>query len=253
MAELLTTKQVQEKLKIDRITIYRMINDGRLKGVKVGNQWRFPESEIDRMLGVETDEELTETTLSIQDFPSGCVKEIQDIFAGIIGIGAVSVTMQGTPLTQPSPSNPFCSLMLASESGCSACQQTWRQIATKNNGKDNFQVCHAGLLYKRSVIKAEDRQVAWLIAGQYYLASPEAEEQEERLRQLAKQHHIPFESLKKAAAQIPVLTKSQQDQVLEWTPKVAGTVQSILCERSDLVNRLRRIAELTSIDTTLSK
>ena len=47
MAELPTTKQLQDLLKIDRTTIYRMLGDGRLAGVKVGNQWRFPKEEID--------------------------------------------------------------------------------------------------------------------------------------------------------------------------------------------------------------
>jgi len=35
------------------------------------------------------------------------VKEIQDIFAGILGVGAITVTLKGTPLTQPTYSNPF--------------------------------------------------------------------------------------------------------------------------------------------------
>ena len=34
MTDLLTTRQVQDILKVDRITIYRMLQDGRLKGVK---------------------------------------------------------------------------------------------------------------------------------------------------------------------------------------------------------------------------
>ncbi len=55
MNELLTTKQIQDLLQVDRITVYRMLNDGRLKGVKIGNQWRFPQSEIDRLTGEESD------------------------------------------------------------------------------------------------------------------------------------------------------------------------------------------------------
>ncbi len=130
MAELLTTKQMQDLLKIDRVTVYRMLNDGRLKGRKVGNQWRFPQGEIDRLLGNETleDEPVVE---NITDFPAGCIKEVQDIFAGIIGIGAVTVTLNGTPLTEPTYSNSFCKLMLASETGRLACQASWRKIALK--------------------------------------------------------------------------------------------------------------------------
>lgn len=251
MAELLTTKQLQDLLKIDRITVYRMLDDGRLKGVKIGNQWRFPQNEIDRLLGVEAEEE--EIVESIPDFPSSCVKEVQDIFAGIIGIGAVTVTMQGTSLTGPTFSNPFCQLMMSSEEGRHACQNSWRRIALKATGEPDFQVCHAGLCYKRSKIEAESKQIAWLIAGQYYLESPDQEMEEDRVTELADKYQIPREELLEAAKKIPVLKKYQQEQVLEWTPKVAGTVQSILCERADLIGRLKRIAELSSINLSLAK
>ena len=50
--DLLTSRQVQEILKVDRITVYRMLNDGRLKGVKIGQQWRFHNSEVERLLGM---------------------------------------------------------------------------------------------------------------------------------------------------------------------------------------------------------
>ena len=50
MEDLLTTREVQELLHVDRITVYRMLSDGRLKGVKIGQQWRFPAREVDRLL-----------------------------------------------------------------------------------------------------------------------------------------------------------------------------------------------------------
>src|SRR5947209_1519359 len=50
MSELLTVKEVQELLKVDRITVYRMLKDGRLTGVKIGHQWRFSRQEIDSLL-----------------------------------------------------------------------------------------------------------------------------------------------------------------------------------------------------------
>ena len=130
MSELLTTKQLQDLLKIDRVTVYRMLNDGRLKGVKIGNQWRFPQSEIDWLMG-ETrqptepepaDEELT-------DFPTDCAQRVQEIFAGIIGVGAITASVSGDPLTEPTFSNPFCKLMLSSPSGRQACQASWRKIS----------------------------------------------------------------------------------------------------------------------------
>jgi excisionase family DNA binding protein len=38
VAEYLTPKQVAEELKVDRLTIYRMIHDGRLPASRVGKR-----------------------------------------------------------------------------------------------------------------------------------------------------------------------------------------------------------------------
>jgi excisionase family DNA binding protein len=256
LSELLTTRQLQELLKIDRVTVYRMLNDGRLKGVKIGSQWRFSQAEIDRILGeksVEADVGDLETE-ALSDFPSGCVQDVQEIFAGIIGIGAITVTLRGEPLTESTYSNNFCKLIQSSPSGLRGCQASWRKIALHTTGETPFQICHAGLCYKRSVINSENGQpVAWLVAGQFYISPPDRENENERLEQLANKHDLPLVKLKEAALKIPVLNRHQQEQVQEWTPKVASTIHSVLCERADLMNRLQRIAEISTVHPTLSK
>lgn len=254
MSELLTTKQLQELLKIDRITVYRMLNDGRLKGVKIGNQWRFQQSEIDRLMGENkepADERDADRVLT--DFPSDCVQKVQEIFAGIIGVGAITITLKGESLTEPTFSNPFCKLILSSPSGRQACQASWRKIAMHSTGEPPFQTCHAGICYQRSMITIDGQSIAWLVAGQFYINPPDRDNVQERLTQLANKHNIPLSQLTEAVWKIPVLKKYQQEQVLEWTPKVATTINSILCERSYLMNRLQRIAELSSVRSTLSK
>ena len=50
MPDLLTSKQVQEWLLVDRTTVYRMLNDGRLKGTKIGHQWRFRREDVLELL-----------------------------------------------------------------------------------------------------------------------------------------------------------------------------------------------------------
>src|SRR5271157_5943185 len=254
MSELLTTKQLQQLLKIDRVTVYRMLNDGRLKGVKIGNHWRFPQSEIDRLLGEE--KEIVEPESggeTLTDFPTNCVKMVQEIFAGIIGIGAITISLRGEQLTVPTYASSFCKLMLSSPSGREACQASWHKIALHATGEPPFQTCHAGLCYKRSVIKTNDQAVAWLIAGQFYIAAPDHAKEKERLEQLAVKHNLLLSQLNEAAQKIPILKRYQQEQVKDWTPKVANTVQSILCERANLIDRLQRIAEISAIHQTLTK
>lgn len=53
---LLSAQQVQDLLHVDRSTVYRMAEDGRLPAIKVGRQWRFPAARIDALLS-GTDEQ----------------------------------------------------------------------------------------------------------------------------------------------------------------------------------------------------
>ncbi len=246
MEKLYTTKQLEALLKVDRITIYRMLNDNRLNGVKVGGQWRFTQSEIDRLLGEEqAAEDVAVETIS--DFPTCCMENMQEMFAGIIGIGAVTVTLHGTLLTQPTFSSPFCEMMLSSEEGAKACKQSWLEIISSPD--DGYQKCHAGLNYRRSAIFSKNTPIAWLIAGQFYLSPPDGASRIRKFEDLAQKYDIPEEKLFEASKQIPVLTEHQKAQVQEWTPTVAENMEALIYERMQILNRLKKISELSSIET----
>src|SRR2546422_5939417 len=54
---LMTIKQLAEYLSVNERTVLKLVSDGTLPGVKVGNQWRFRKAMIDtwlddQMLGV---------------------------------------------------------------------------------------------------------------------------------------------------------------------------------------------------------
>jgi excisionase family DNA binding protein len=53
---LLTALEVQQLLHIDRSTVYRMAEDGRLPAIRVGRSWRFPADRIEAMLGTDAPE-----------------------------------------------------------------------------------------------------------------------------------------------------------------------------------------------------
>ncbi len=54
--EVLTTKEVTEYLKISKKTIYKLIEEGRIKTTKAGRDYRFLKSELDKFLRGETEE-----------------------------------------------------------------------------------------------------------------------------------------------------------------------------------------------------
>ena len=53
MIEMLTAKEMQTLLQVDRSTIYRMAESGRLPALKVGKQWRFPADQVDSWLQIQ--------------------------------------------------------------------------------------------------------------------------------------------------------------------------------------------------------
>lgn len=48
-----TPQEVAEKLKLNIRTVYKWIKEGRIKAVKIGDLWRIPESEINRILNID--------------------------------------------------------------------------------------------------------------------------------------------------------------------------------------------------------
>lgn len=252
MNDLLTTRQVQDILKVDRITVYRMLQDGRLKGVKIGQQWRFPLQEVERMLG--GGHAAVETSLSRPDpsFPAHCVQTIQDLFAEVGQISALVINMQGQPLTRVSHPTRFCQLLLTTPAGEQACRVSWQGFARDSasiNGVSGsrFFTCQAGLNYIGAPIFDRDAQVGLFLAGQFYWQPPDPREQAERIRRLAATTGLPVEDLRAAAEEVPVIDPTQHARVETWPFTAAKAVESILHERLCFVERLQQIADLTHL------
>lgn len=258
MTDLLTTRQIQDILKVDRITVYRMLNDGRLKGVKIGQQWRFPADQMDQMIGirhVSIEEPLP--ALPDGNFPAHCAQTIQDLFAEVSQISALIVDMQGNPLTQVSNPTRFCQIVLSSALGKSLGHASWQSFAVNSQaiqGSDGrivegarFFTCQAGLQYIGAPIYDKEKQVGLFLAGQFYWQPPDPREESERLRRLCAACDIPLEMLQAAAREIPVIDPSQHTRVESWPFTAARAIQSILQERLCFVERLQHIADLTQI------
>lgn len=252
MDELLTTRQLQEFLKVDRITVYRMLYDGRLKGIKVGNQWRFQKEVIERILDETPTIPRAEGSGNIQDFPSDCIIKVQQLFAGLLGIGAVIVSLQGEALHEPHYSNPFCRAMLKNPKTCEKCRNSWKEIADNDNRHAEFLTCHAGLRYLKVPLMIDGKASAWFIAGQYRLEKTIPKDMELYLNVLAGAVKLSAMKMRGVYDSVPVLGDFQRKQVLEWTPKVALTIQTILQERKQVMDRLQQISELSRIERTLA-
>jgi excisionase family DNA binding protein len=241
----LTAKQVEELLNVDRTTIYRMLKDGRLVGVKIGKHWRFSMLEVEDLLSGAVNESIKEQKNTIDALPVHCMQPVQDVFAEIARVGAVTTDKEGRPITKISNSCDFCKLILGSEEGRQACFNSWKQLVNQKESAPEFTTCHAGLKYARARIEVGGELIAILVTGQFYLNTPEAKEAEQRLLELAKKYNIDVEVLTQAAQNITVLDSRNVDQISGWLQKVAKTFEQISSERADLMNRLKQISRMS--------
>lgn len=250
MEENLTTKQVQEILKVDRITIYRMLQDRRLKGVKIGQQWRFPRSEVEKLLRGEmekVDVAAPAGQSSAAGFPIHCIQTIQNLFSDISLISAVVLDMQGNPLTQPSHVCGFCRLMFESSSAFDACRESWKQFAHLSmKGEQRF-TCHAGLNYTGVPVLSGGSQVALFLSGEYLSSSARPDSPTAKAGELAALHQVDRAELQAAADEVRFIPPEEQAEAERWPFSAAQAIQSILQERSNFIQRLQQISNLTQI------
>lgn len=247
MKAFLTSRQVEELLNVDRTTIYRMLNDGRLKGVKIGKHWRFALQEVEELMSGNINSRSEDQSEIVEALPVHCMQPIQDVFAEIAQVGSVLTDKDGIPITKISNAGDFCKLILGSEEGRQACYLSWKKLASQKEIAPEFTTCHAGLKYARARIEINNELIAILVTGQFYLEIPESEEEDKRLRHLSSMYHINYDILKLAAKNISVLESRNIPQISGWLEKVAKTFEQISSERADLMTRLKQISKMSEI------
>jgi excisionase family DNA binding protein len=253
---LLTTRQLQELLQVDRITIYRMLRDGRLQGFKVGGQWRFSREAIERWLqeqqaSLEVPEAPPldgQLQPSAQALPLSCIQAIQEIFAEALGVGAVTTARDGRPIIPIANTCTFCSLILDSREGRKRCISSWRAATAAQGDTPRPAVCHAGLSYVWGRIEVQGEFVAAIHAGQFLMHPPQAEDGwPQRLDELSQACDLRRQKLEKALDSVVVLDAERQHQIPHMLQRVAQTFSEMGEERLNLLARLRRISEISTL------
>jgi excisionase family DNA binding protein len=247
MTELLTTKQVQELLQVDRTTIYRMLNDGRLTGIKIHSHWRFRRQEIENLLSSASQSETAGSSPS-DVLPLHCIQSIQNVFSQIAEVGSIVTDMDGQPVSKISHCSRFCSLIQKSPSGYQACVDSWKRLAQYPEKQPVFLPCHAGLQYARGFININKTPTAMIVAGQFFLHPPDPAELDLHLRSLSARHGIDYHELSRAAHNIAHLDEKKQSQIGTWMLEVAKVFGEIGSERAEMLRRLRVISEMSNMD-----
>jgi excisionase family DNA binding protein len=245
MSDFLTAKQVIELLNVDRTTLYRMIKENRIKGFKVGSNWRFPAGEINAIMNGKASDSFPPVETPKEVLPVHCIQPIQEVFSDIIGVAALTTDPDGNPITEISNSCSFCKMIMSSDAGREACRNSWKNLRFSNDGKPVFNTCHAGLKYSGASIKLENTEEAKLITGQYFVSKPNAD-YFIKVKSLAKHFGLDSKELLSAAKEVKVLDERTKSVMAKWMLKIAKSFEQMAVERKELLNKLKNIAEISN-------
>ena len=183
MTDLLTTKQVQAILHVDRTTIYRMVEGGQLPAIRVGKQWRFARADVEQWL--QSGRYGALPSLPAEDKPAAsaarrssgragygdlapprCAQSVQDAFADMLGVTMVITDMQGQPVTEISnPCGFFERLMEGNADGLQHCVRTWQQMAGLVALEPKFSLSEMGLMCARGLIRVGAELKGMVVIG----------------------------------------------------------------------------------------
>lgn len=156
---LLTARQVQDLLDIDKSTVYRMAGDGRLPAVKVGRQWRFPADEIERIL------HLGPPAPADHEIDSGTAQAVVDLAARAAGVMMVVCDTDGVPLTEVANPCPRFEELSKRPESVTACVAEWRRLADDLDFAPRFAEGVFGFECARTFVRSGNRLVGVVLAG----------------------------------------------------------------------------------------
>lgn len=253
MAEFLTTRQLQEILHVDRTTIYRMAEAGRIPAVKIGNQWRFPRRSIEAWLKTQNSAAVAADAAPLPAngasvtmdrlLPVECVQKIQDAFADVLGVMMVVTDLEGRPLTAVSNACGLYELVQQSPAARERCRREWAQLASRPSLHPTLERGHLGLLYAGGLVRVGSELKAILIAGG--IAPQQWPPSERELARLAEYLDVDERTLRAHSAEVHRLDAAAQHNVVGYVQRVADIIAHIITERNLLFGRLQHIAELS--------
>lgn len=270
MADFMTTHQVQDLLQVDRTTIYRMVESGRLPAVRVGKQWRFSRPEIERWLQgqavpgtaalsapaasaaastpVDSARGVVEpgAALSVRELlPPTCSQLIQDAFADILGVMMVITDMQGQPVTEISNPCGFYAALMRGPEALGQCVRTWQELAAGPSIEPRFYPSEMGLLCARGLIRVGRELKGMAVIGGI---APEVwPPTDDQLACLAEMFGLSPAYVEANADAVYRLDQAAQEKALRSVQRIADIFSHIAEDRKVLCGRLQAIASLTAL------
>jgi excisionase family DNA binding protein len=242
MLNLISAKDVQELLQVDRSTVYRMAEDGRLPAIKVGRQWRFEAEAIDQWVRDHSSQPSAPTLKALdapppagplaEQLPLECVQMIQDGFADALGVMIIITDMDGRPVTEPSNPCGLFTALHAYPQVWQTCVDHWAEMAARPVLAPTFVRSSLGLLCTRACIR-----LGRTLQGMVFIGGVAPDNWPPAgidIEQLAESLSLNPDLLEPYLTEVHYLDAQQRRQTLTQVQRIADIMSHIIDERTAL-------------------
>jgi excisionase family DNA binding protein len=240
MADMLTAREMQDLLQVDRSTIYRMAESGRLPAFKVGKQWRFAREQVEAWLqtqGHNIPAAVAGGLVPTSDFakmlPLPLVQLVQDTFADALGVMIVITDIDGHPVTQVSNPCGLFSVVSDIPVALEKCLDQWRDLAQTIDLEPKFTASHLGLLCARAMIRVRTELSGMVFVGG--IAPQQWPPPPEQIRYIAESFGVPVEIVTAHISEVYNLKADEKERVLSFVQRIANIVAYAIDERNRLL------------------
>ncbi len=246
MSNFLTSQEMQDLISVDRSTVYRMAEDGRLPAVKVGRQWRFPADLVAAKFGLSepataprpsaaptaaaaTDPTHTDLTHLVQP---EVAQSVADLMGELFGVMVVITDMNGAPLTAVANPCGYYAAIADQPGAVEACLSQWRLFAEEPHVAPRWVQTHLGFLCARTFVWVDLKPVGMIVVGG---VSPRAwPPTPEFVGGIADEVGVPHDVLLDAVGEVHRLDVDAQRRVLRLLPQMGDLVSQLASARSRL-------------------
>lgn len=190
------------------------------------------------------------------------LQEIQDGFADVTGMAALTTDADGNPVTKGSNFTDFCmKYTRQSRLGCERCEKCDRDGGeqTQRTGKAAAYPCHAGLMDFAAPIMVNGEFIGSFIGGQVLTEAPD----EAKFRRIAKELGINENEYIAALRKVKIVPKARVEAAAKFLHTIAKNISAIaytnymmnqrndalsqnISATSDVIARVEKIAECST-------
>jgi excisionase family DNA binding protein len=251
MTTFLTSQEMQELINVDRSTVYRMAEDGRLPGVKIGRQWRFPADRVREQLGLAPEAHATNGSSPEADgrLPTGpdggpgldqlllpeVAQSVADLMGDLFGVMAVITDMEGRPITSVANPCGYYAAIGNQPGAVEACLQQWRLFADEPHVAPRFARTHLGFLCARTFVWVDLRPVGMIVVGG--VTPPIWPPPQEEVEAIADEVGVPHRRLLDTVEETWDVDIDEQRRIVRLLPQMGDLVSQLASARGQLLTR----------------